>query len=99
MGERHAVAKLVEALCCQPHYDPGVDSASNTMSIRNVLGGKGRPARKADNLTAIYADFLEHVGASTSHNPMGLHVLLQGWLLTVSRAVSENQLSVLDITP
>jgi hypothetical protein len=24
------------------------------MSIRNFLGGKGQPARKADNLTAIY---------------------------------------------
>jgi hypothetical protein len=44
------------------------------MSIRNLPGGKGRPARKADNLC------LENVGASTSHNPMGLHGLLQGWL-------------------
>jgi hypothetical protein len=24
------------------------------MSTRNIPGGKGRPARKADNLTAIY---------------------------------------------
>jgi hypothetical protein len=24
------------------------------MSIRNILGGKGRPLRKADNLTAIF---------------------------------------------
>jgi hypothetical protein len=24
------------------------------MSTKNVPGGKGRPARKADNLTAIY---------------------------------------------
>jgi hypothetical protein len=24
------------------------------MSTRNILGGKGRPARKADNLAAIY---------------------------------------------
>jgi hypothetical protein len=24
------------------------------MSIRNLLGGKGRPTVKADNLTAIY---------------------------------------------
>jgi hypothetical protein len=39
-----------------------------------------RPARKADNLTAIWADCLEDVGASTSHIPMGLHGLLQGWL-------------------
>jgi hypothetical protein len=32
------------------------------MSARNLPGGKGRPA-----------DCLENVGASTSHNPMGLH--------------------------
>jgi hypothetical protein len=43
------------------------------MSTRNLPGYKGRPARKADNLTAIC---LENVGASTSHNPMGLHGLL-----------------------
>jgi hypothetical protein len=48
------------------------------MSTRNLPGGKGRPAHKADNLTAIWAHYLENVGASTSHNPMGLHGLLQG---------------------
>jgi hypothetical protein len=42
------------------------------MSTRNFPGGKGRPARKFDNLTAIC-----EAGASTSHNPMGLHDLLQ----------------------
>jgi hypothetical protein len=53
------------------------------MSTRNILGmfleAKERPARKANNLAAIYiwADFLENVGTSTSHNPMGLHGLLQ----------------------
>jgi hypothetical protein len=41
------------------------------MSTRNLPEGKERPARKAD-------DCLENVGASTSHNPMGLHGLLQG---------------------
>jgi hypothetical protein len=41
-------------------------------SIRTMaLGSK----RKADKLTA---DCLENVGASTSHNHMGLHGLLQG---------------------
>jgi hypothetical protein len=51
------------------------------MSTRNLSGGKGRPARKADNLTAICeADCLENAGASTSHNSMGLHGLLQGYL-------------------
>jgi hypothetical protein len=49
------------------------------MSTRNLPGGKGRPAREADNLTPnLWGDFLENVGASTSHNPMGLHGPLQG---------------------
>jgi hypothetical protein len=49
------------------------------MSTRNLPGGKGWPTRKADNLTAICEpNFLENVGASTSHNPMGLHGPLQG---------------------
>jgi hypothetical protein len=38
------------------------------------LGGKERSARKADNLTAI----CEPTVTSTSHNPIGLHGLLQG---------------------
>jgi hypothetical protein len=46
------------------------------MSTRYLSGGKGRPVRKAD-LTDI-CDCLENVGTSTSHNPMGLHGLLQG---------------------
>jgi hypothetical protein len=39
----------------QPHYGPGVDSASNSNEYQESSGGggKGRPARKADNLTAI----------------------------------------------
>jgi hypothetical protein len=49
------------------------------ISTRNLPGSEGRPVRKADNLTAICrTDCLENVGASTSHNPMGLHGLLQG---------------------
>jgi hypothetical protein len=44
------------------------------MSTRTLPEGKGWSARKADNLTAICEQIcLEHVGASTSHNPMGLH--------------------------
>jgi hypothetical protein len=45
------------------------------MSTRNLPGVKLRLERKADNLTAIC---VENMGASTSHNPMGLHDLLQG---------------------
>jgi hypothetical protein len=49
------------------------------MSTRNLLGGKGRPARKADNLTAIYEPIVKEMWeASTSHNRMGFHGLLQG---------------------
>jgi hypothetical protein len=49
------------------------------MSTRNIPEGKGQPARKADNLTDICEPIvLEDVGASTSHNPMGLHGLSQG---------------------
>jgi hypothetical protein len=36
----------------QPHYSPGVDSASDRNEYQEFSGGKGRPARKADNLTA-----------------------------------------------
>jgi hypothetical protein len=64
----------------QPHCCPGVDSVLTEMSTRNLPGVKGRPARGADNL------------ASTSHNTMGLHGLLQGqlyllpeWLIRSSR--------------
>jgi hypothetical protein len=47
------------------------------MSTRNLPGGKGRPARKAD-LTSICEPTVENVGASTSHDPMDLRGLLQG---------------------
>jgi hypothetical protein len=43
----------------RPHYAPGVDSASNRNEYQESLkikkpGGKVRPARRADNLAAIY---------------------------------------------
>jgi hypothetical protein len=50
------------------------------ISTRNLPWGKGRPARKADIIPICEPDCLENVGASTSHNPMGLHGLLQGYL-------------------
>jgi hypothetical protein len=50
------------------------------MSTRILPGGKGRPMRKANNLTAICEPIcLENVGASTFHKPMGLHGLLQAF--------------------
>jgi hypothetical protein len=49
------------------------------MSTRNLTGGKGRPVRKADNLTAICEQIVYKImAASAFHNPMGLHGLLQG---------------------
>jgi hypothetical protein len=48
------------------------------MSTRNLPGGKEQPARKADKLTAICSRLSrENVRASTSHNLIGLHDLLQ----------------------
>jgi hypothetical protein len=49
------------------------------IGTRNLPGGKGRPALKADH--HLLADCLENVGASIPHNPIGLHGLLQGYLL------------------
>jgi hypothetical protein len=40
----------------QLHYGPGVDSASNRNEFQKYFlggGGKGLPARKADDLTVI----------------------------------------------
>jgi hypothetical protein len=51
------------------------------INIRNLPGRKRRLAHKADNLTAVC---LEKVGASMSHNTLGLHGLLQGHLYLFS---------------
>jgi hypothetical protein len=51
---------------------PGSTQRLTEMSTRNLPWGNGRLARKAD------------VGASTSHNPMGLHGLLQVQVYTFS---------------
>jgi hypothetical protein len=48
------------------------------MSNINIsVGGKRGPDREANNLAVMWADSVENVGASTSHNPMGLHGLLK----------------------
>jgi hypothetical protein len=60
---------------------PGVRPASNRNEYQKqkmFLGSEARPVRKADNLNA---ECLDRVGSSTSHNPVGLHGLLQGQLL------------------
>jgi hypothetical protein len=51
------------------------------IKVREVLQTGGRPARKADKLTAVSRSSRENVGASTSHNPMGVHGLLQGYFI------------------
>jgi hypothetical protein len=49
------------------------------ISTRNLSVGKGRPARKADNLTDSCVNRLSiNVVASMSHKLMDLHGLLQG---------------------
>jgi hypothetical protein len=49
----HWLFQLTESF--QPQYGPGVDSASNRNEYQeSSCGGKGRPARNAENLTAIY---------------------------------------------
>jgi hypothetical protein len=53
----------------------GPTQSLTEMSTRNLPGGKGRPAGKADKLTAICEPIM---GASTFHNPMGLDSLLLG---------------------
>jgi hypothetical protein len=45
------------------------------MSTRNLSGGKGRPARKTENLAAVSR--LKNVEALTPHNPTGLNGVLQ----------------------
>jgi hypothetical protein len=65
------------------HSKPGSTQPLTEMSIRNLPGegggGKGRAARKADNFTAICDPIVckKNVGASTSHNHIGLYGLLQ----------------------
>jgi hypothetical protein len=51
------------------------------ISTRNLPRCKERPAFKVDNVTAICEPIVwKNIGASTSHNAMGLHGLLQGYL-------------------
>jgi hypothetical protein len=56
----------------------GSTESLTEMSTMNISEGKVWPTCKADNLTTICEPtVLESVEASTSHNPMGLHGLLQ----------------------
>jgi hypothetical protein len=56
----------------QPHYGPGVDSASNRNEYQEPSwGGKGQPARKADNLTAICEQLSRYCGTLNVSQPYG----------------------------
>jgi hypothetical protein len=62
----------------QPHYGPGVDSASNrneyqeSSCVYRVACAYGLQPHRHQ-----WTDYLENVGASTFHNLIGLHALLQ----------------------
>jgi hypothetical protein len=50
------------------------------MSARNLPGGeKGGGRVRLTSPPSVSRLSRENVGAVTSHNPMGLHDLLQGW--------------------
>jgi hypothetical protein len=51
---------------------------SNRNEYQKTFLGESVPEAKADNLTAIWVNYLDNVGYSTSHDPTGLHSLLQG---------------------
>jgi hypothetical protein len=64
----------------QPHYGPGVASTSNRNEYQESSWGVrgGRRVRLTTLPPSVSRLSIENVGASTSHNPMGLHGLLQG---------------------
>jgi hypothetical protein len=78
---QQAIAKVIGLLnCIHPSSRTtalGWTQPLTEMSIRNLTGGKERPVRKADSLTAIYC--LEDGEVPKSHKRMGLHGLLQGY--------------------
>jgi hypothetical protein len=57
----------------------GVDSASNRNEYQKFSGGYWAVGAWGwQHNRHLWADYLENVGTSTSHNPMGLYSLLQG---------------------
>jgi hypothetical protein len=63
----------------QPQYDPGVDSASNRNEYqKSSWGVKGGRRIGLTTLPSFVSRLSrQNEGALTSHNPMGLHGLLQ----------------------
>jgi hypothetical protein len=64
----------------QPHYGPWVDSDSNRNEYQESSWGVngGRRIRLTTLLTSVSQMYRENLGTSISHNPNGLHGLLQG---------------------
>jgi hypothetical protein len=67
-------------LLFQPYYDPRVDAASNRNEYQEASWGVkgGRRIRLIILPPSVSLLSRENVRYSTSHNPMGLHDLLQG---------------------
>jgi hypothetical protein len=63
------------------HHGPGVNSASDRNEYQESSGGGVKGCQHV-GLTTVSPSVSrlsrQNVGASTSHNPMGLHGLLQG---------------------
>jgi hypothetical protein len=77
---------ISEHLCdinFQPHYGPAVDSAYNRNEYKEsswvVKGGRRVGLTTLPlSVSRLSRRCLEDAGASTSHNPIGVHSLLQG---------------------
>jgi hypothetical protein len=73
---------VVDIFQFQLHCGPGVNSAFNRNEYQEDSWGLkgGWCVRLTTLLPSVSRLFRENVGVSTSHNPMGLHNLLQGYL-------------------
>jgi hypothetical protein len=77
----------------QPHYGPGVDSASNRKEYQESSWGVkgGRRVRFTTSPTSVSQLYRGNVGASPSHTPMGFHGLLQAQLYLFNFTPPENE--------
>jgi hypothetical protein len=69
----------------RPHYEPGVDTASNRNEYQEYfLEGKRRPVRRADNLTTFIYRLSWNLGTSTSWKTSGPVQICNGIALPLS---------------